>query len=138
MEERAKMSPTRVRRKNRRATTASVARKTRIRVARREGSNGVVMQRDLWCLIHSDKMRVGVGVPRAVEASVLLSLGGYGRRSRSFFLQNWLVQGTFLGSDESTDLYIGYYGSIMHEHMSTVLFSVASRDSGELLKQVPI
>jgi hypothetical protein len=54
------------------------------------------------------------------------------------FLQNWLVQGTFLGSDESTDLYIGYYGSIMHEHMSTVLFSVASRDSGELLKQVPI
>jgi hypothetical protein len=56
------MSLTRVRRKNRRATTARMA-------------------------------------------------GAYG----VFF--NWLVQGTFLGSDESTDLYIGYYGSITHEHV---------------------
>ena len=40
----------------------SIARKTRTRVARREGSNGVVMQRGLWCFIPSDKMQVGADV----------------------------------------------------------------------------
>jgi hypothetical protein len=60
------------------------------------------MWQDLWCLIISDKMRVGATISRAVEVSVLLSFGEH-------FLQNWLGQGTFLDPDEPTDLYIGYY-----------------------------
>jgi hypothetical protein len=90
---------------------ASMTRKTRTRVTRREG----VMESLCSDIYGASSLATRCGLVPPYLGLWKYQYSELGKH----FLQNWLGQGTILGPDEPTDIYWVLW-SIMHEHMSTV------------------